>query len=183
MRLSTLFAASFVSFTAAQAALPACALSCLTTTDPGSCTLADQACLCRNQAFITASMACIQQSCSADDAANTAELYSELCAAVGVTQTFAVTVAASETASVAASVAASASAAASSVTSAVSASVSAIASSASSRVASAISSASAAATSAAASATATSSKNAAPTHVVGHGAVVAGIVAVAALAL
>ncbi|KAG8961910.1 hypothetical protein FRC05_005662 [Tulasnella sp. 425] len=109
MRLSTLFAASFVSFAAAAAFtdIPACALGCLllTINDSGSCILTDQACLCQDQAFLAASTACIQTSCSAEDDAKAAEIYDELCAAVGVTQTFTPTTAASETASVAASTA------------------------------------------------------------------------------
>ncbi|KAG8939971.1 hypothetical protein FRC04_005784 [Tulasnella sp. 424] len=161
MRLSTLFAASFVSFAAAAAFtdIPACALGCLllTINDSGSCILTDQACLCQDQAFLAASTACIQTSCSAEDDAKAAEIYDELSkppllpppppdlakpplltpplefrrCILGYLR---------------------------------------------------ISLASAAATSAAASAT-SSSANAAPTNAVGHGAVVAGIVAVAALAL
>ncbi|KAG9043479.1 hypothetical protein FS837_009489 [Tulasnella sp. UAMH 9824] len=176
MRFSALFAASFVSFAAAAsiADYPACALSCLTTANYGTCDPAtlDQKCLCQSQEFITSSTTCIRQSCSAEDDATAAQVSNELCAEAGVTVSFTATATASaeQTASAAASSAASA---ATSAQSRASASVSA----ATSSIASVISSASVAA------ASATTSANAAPTNVVGRGAMVAGMVAAAALAL
>lgn len=184
MRLSTLFAATFVSFAAAAAItdLPACALSCLATANYGTCSQAalDQACLCQSQEFITSSTTCIRQSCSAEDDATAAQISNELCLEAGVTVSFTATATATasaeQTASASAATSAAASAAASAATSAAS-QVSASASAATSAVASVISSASAAA------ASATTSANAAPTNAVGRGAMVAGMVAVAALAL
>ncbi|KAG9005053.1 hypothetical protein FRB90_010565 [Tulasnella sp. 427] len=184
MRLSTLFAASLASFAAAVAItdLPSCALTCLTTADYGNCSQSDidMKCLCQSQPFITSSTACIRSSCSAADDAKASQISSELCAAAGVTLSVSATATATATgsASAASSAATSAAASASAAASSVSASASAHVSSVSSAVASVISSASVAAASAT-----TTSKNSAPTNVVGHGAVVAGIVAVAALAL
>ncbi|KAG9014298.1 hypothetical protein FRB90_005420 [Tulasnella sp. 427] len=186
MRLSTLFAASLASFAAAVAItdLPSCALTCLTTADYGNCSQSDidMKCLCQSQPFITSSTACIRSSCSAADDAKASQISNELCAAAGVTLSISATATATGSASAASSAATSAAtsaaASASGAASSVSASASAHVSSVSSAVASVISSASVAAASAT-----TTSKNAAPTNVVGHGAVVAGIVAVAALAL
>ncbi|KAG8921058.1 hypothetical protein FRC00_009192 [Tulasnella sp. 408] len=178
MRFSALFAATFVSLAAAAsiADYPACALSCLTTANYGTCDPAtlDQKCLCQSQEFITSSTACIRQSCSAEDDATAAQVSNELCAEAGVTVSFTAT--ATATGSVEQTASAATSAAASAATSAQS-QASASVSAATSSIASIISSASVAA------ASATTSANAAPTNVVGRGAMVAGMVAVAALAL
>ncbi|RDB17231.1 hypothetical protein Hypma_001870 [Hypsizygus marmoreus] len=67
--------------------LPACSGPCLIgpDVDTGSCSATDNACLCRNEAFITKSTACIVDACTGDDLDTALAAAQALCKSVGVT--------------------------------------------------------------------------------------------------
>jgi len=83
--LSTAFAS--VSAAVSSRQLPNCALSCLASGPLGNCASNDNACLCRNTAFITETTQCIEQSCSGSDLTEAEQYSQQLCEAVGVTLT------------------------------------------------------------------------------------------------
>ncbi|KDQ56542.1 hypothetical protein JAAARDRAFT_36030 [Jaapia argillacea MUCL 33604] len=86
------FTFAIVALTSALAAvsaqsIPACATPCLANANLGGCAATDNACLCKNQAFISSTTACIQANCTGSDLTNAEAAAQALCAAVGVTLT------------------------------------------------------------------------------------------------
>ncbi|KAJ6625077.1 hypothetical protein B0H10DRAFT_653786 [Mycena sp. CBHHK59/15] len=71
--------------------LPACATNCfLTTTNRGGCNIADTACLCESQVYISSTYACFEAACSTQDLATAVSASIQECAAVGITLSSAV---------------------------------------------------------------------------------------------
>ncbi|KAJ2916189.1 hypothetical protein MD484_g4227, partial [Candolleomyces efflorescens] len=65
--------------------LPDCATTCLASSDFGTCSPTDNACLCRSEAFITSATTCITTTCTGDDLQTALTLAQAMCAAEGVT--------------------------------------------------------------------------------------------------
>ncbi|KAG8961904.1 hypothetical protein FRC05_005656 [Tulasnella sp. 425] len=61
-----------------------CTEACLKKADPGSCSLNDFPCLCRNTEYLQASYICVHSTCNAQDAAATDPAAQAVCRAVGV---------------------------------------------------------------------------------------------------
>ncbi|KAJ2925732.1 hypothetical protein H1R20_g11365, partial [Candolleomyces eurysporus] len=59
--------------------LPSCAIPCLA--ESNSCSPSDNACLCRDAAFITTTTACIIATCAGDDTQSALILMQAMCAA------------------------------------------------------------------------------------------------------
>ncbi|CEL53294.1 hypothetical protein RSOLAG1IB_06261 [Rhizoctonia solani AG-1 IB] len=86
-RLSLLFVALMIFFAGiANAQFPSCAQPCLGQASPGSCSLTDNACLCRNAAYCNATNTCFKNSCSAADWKTAYDFSVALCRQAGVTQ-------------------------------------------------------------------------------------------------
>ncbi|EKM78262.1 hypothetical protein AGABI1DRAFT_114592 [Agaricus bisporus var. burnettii JB137-S8] len=75
------------SFVARQGGLPGCATTCIATADFGGCEATDNACLCKNEGFVSSSTNCIVSTCEGDDLETSLNAAKQLCAAVGVTLT------------------------------------------------------------------------------------------------
>ncbi|RXW20295.1 hypothetical protein EST38_g5550 [Candolleomyces aberdarensis] len=67
--------------------VPSCAIACLDEITSNSCSPTDNACLCRDAAFIATTTACITDTCPGDDTQTALALMQAICAAVGVTLT------------------------------------------------------------------------------------------------
>ncbi|KAF5339202.1 hypothetical protein D9611_011127 [Ephemerocybe angulata] len=78
---------SAASISARQAGLPACAATCLTSAPVGDCKADDNACLCKNEPFVTAATSCIESTCKDADLQTALGAAQALCAAEGVTLT------------------------------------------------------------------------------------------------
>ncbi|KAG8939963.1 hypothetical protein FRC04_005776 [Tulasnella sp. 424] len=63
---------------------PSCTEACLQKADPGSCSLNDFSCLCRNPEYLQAADICVHSTCNAQDAAATEPAAQAVCRAVGV---------------------------------------------------------------------------------------------------
>ncbi|KAI0649884.1 hypothetical protein C8Q79DRAFT_354121 [Trametes meyenii] len=66
---------------------PACATPCLASADFGNCDPLDDACLCKNQNFISSTTQCIQGACQGDELQAAVTAAQQACVAVGVTLT------------------------------------------------------------------------------------------------
>jgi cell division septation protein DedD len=87
LTVASVFASSSAVLLLPRQALPNCAATCLASADYGSCQPTDNACLCKNSAFIQSSTACIEKSCSGSDLTTAEADAQALCAQVGVTLT------------------------------------------------------------------------------------------------
>ncbi|CAE6451340.1 unnamed protein product [Rhizoctonia solani] len=86
-RLSLFIVACFMLFaTVVKADFPACAQPCLGKASPGSCSLQDNACLCRNASYCNATNTCFKNSCSQTDWKAAYDYSVALCNQAGVTQ-------------------------------------------------------------------------------------------------
>ncbi|EDR08109.1 uncharacterized protein LACBIDRAFT_294421 [Laccaria bicolor S238N-H82] len=84
--LSSVVASSCAfSLSSRQEGLPTCAALCLTNGPRGSCKETDDACLCSNEAFVTATTACIQKQCAGAQLQAAVSAAQALCLAAGVT--------------------------------------------------------------------------------------------------
>ncbi|KAG9011509.1 hypothetical protein FRB90_007204, partial [Tulasnella sp. 427] len=63
---------------------PRCAQTCLDKADPGSCSLDDYSCLCRDTSYLLSAHVCIHSTCNAQDVATTEPAAQAVCRAVGV---------------------------------------------------------------------------------------------------
>ena len=61
---------------------PACAGTCIASADLGGCSDTDDACLCKNSAFVSSTYACIQKTCQGSDLQAAITAAQSLCAAV-----------------------------------------------------------------------------------------------------
>ncbi|KAH7337450.1 hypothetical protein B0J17DRAFT_663026 [Rhizoctonia solani] len=64
---------------------PSCAMSCIQNANIGTCSPTDNTCMCKSQAFIESTAACVNKSCSGDDLDKANEISRALCLAAGVT--------------------------------------------------------------------------------------------------
>ncbi|CAE6406950.1 unnamed protein product [Rhizoctonia solani] len=86
-RVSLLFVVlTMLLTTVVNAQFPTCAHSCLGQASPGSCSLTDNACLCRNAAYCNATNTCFKNSCSSADWKTAYDYSVTLCRQAGVTQ-------------------------------------------------------------------------------------------------
>ncbi|KAF2676922.1 hypothetical protein K458DRAFT_436973 [Lentithecium fluviatile CBS 122367] len=75
-----------LSATAQLANLPTCSQTCINEqSSSSSCSAVDTACLCSDQAFVSALASCLQATCSADDYTASVDYLTSLCASSGVT--------------------------------------------------------------------------------------------------
>ncbi|KAG9020900.1 hypothetical protein FS837_007768, partial [Tulasnella sp. UAMH 9824] len=63
---------------------PSCTETCLKNANPGSCSLDDYSCLCRNMEYLQAADICVHSTCDAQDVAATEPAAQAVCRAVGV---------------------------------------------------------------------------------------------------
>ncbi|KAI0752863.1 hypothetical protein C8Q80DRAFT_480775 [Daedaleopsis nitida] len=64
--------------------IPSCASECIVYANTGGCAPTDNACLCKDGAFIGSITTCIEHACSSANAEKAEEDIRALCAAVGV---------------------------------------------------------------------------------------------------
>ncbi|KAF9458284.1 hypothetical protein BDZ94DRAFT_1271103 [Collybia nuda] len=65
--------------------IPTCAATCLASAETGDCAATDNACLCKNDAFIASTTKCITDACKGDDLTAAIAGAQAICASVGVT--------------------------------------------------------------------------------------------------
>ncbi|CAE6538618.1 unnamed protein product [Rhizoctonia solani] len=67
---------------------PDCSIGCLGKSDPGSCSLEDNKCLCSHKPFVEGTFACFKSSCTnAGDLKSAYDMAAAMCSQAGVTET------------------------------------------------------------------------------------------------